>query len=323
MTTEIIDFQTEARRIQPNYLASPSLSIRLSELLPLWLAARRSDNRRPRGIKSYNWKFGRFINFAGDIPIEQLDQALIRRFKLALAERCAATTVRGVLSVVRAFCEWCVVEEYCTTNPALQVPHPRIEDTNPNPLTHEQVSQLLAALEKPFRTHAWTQARTYRLIVLMLNTGLRISEAAGLRMHDLDFDRRLLTVRREIAKNGKVRTIPINTPLLLELQKISHFEQHWGVIDQGDYQGQLGQPLSYQSTCHIFNRVLPRLIDFHVSSHQLRKTFATELYINGENIITIQRLLGHTDPKTTMRYIGLSAQLEHEAVERLVFAKKQ
>lgn len=54
-----------------------------------------------------------------------------------------------------------------------------------------------------------------------------------------------------------------------------------------------------------------------IHSHQLRKTFATELYLRGEDLATIQRLLGHADPKTTMRYIGASAMKEQEAVNRL------
>lgn len=319
MTARLIDFRSSVSRLQPTYFASAKRATTLSRLLPLWLDTRRSDNRRPRGITTYQDKFEQFIAFAGDIAVEKIDEALVKDFKRDTAQRCAPGTVRNALTIVRSFCDWCVAEGYRQDNPAIRVPHPHVEDPNPDPLSREQVAELLAAVALPFKSHKWTQPRTYRLMVLMLNSGLRISEAAGLRMFDLDYDRRLLTVRREVAKNGQHRVIPINTVLLDELEKIRDFRRHWGVIDQGPYKDRLGEPLTYKSLAHIFERVLPRLVDFHIHSHQLRKTFATELYIQGEDLLTIQRLLGHKDPKTTMLYIGISGQREHAAVNRLSF----
>jgi site-specific recombinase XerD len=88
------------------------------------------------------------------------------------------------------------------------------------------------------------------------------------------------------------------------------------VIDQGD-----GTKLTPKSLAHIFERWLAdRGLKIH--PHQLRKTFATELYVAGEDLTTIQRLLGHKDPKTTMRYLGASAQKERDAVQKLRFRDK-
>ncbi len=64
---------------------------------------------------------------------------------------------------------------------------------------------------------------------------------------------------------------------------------------------------------------LPCPIARVVHAHQLRKTFATELYLRGEELVTIQRLLGRADFRPTMRYIGVSSATERAAVARLTF----
>lgn len=58
----------------------------------------------------------------------------------------------------------------------------------------------------------------------------------------------------------------------------------------------------------------------HIHAHQLRKTFATELYLASGDLFLVQRCLGHADPKTTLKYIGAAGGLlDRNAVLKLRF----
>lgn len=311
-----INFRQAARSLgRPVATRTPTLG----HLRDRWLADRRADGRRPRGVAAYADVFDRFVAFAGDVRADQITADLVKDYKRDLMGRVAAGTARHALTVVRSFCAWCVAEGYLDENVALRIAHPRVEAPDPDPLSRAQIGQLLAALDVPNVSHKATHARNRRAVCLMLYAGLRIAEAAGLERRDLDLDRRTLTVRREIAKGGKPRIVPICDELLAELEPVRAYRLAWAVIDQGDAPKRRGKPLEVKSVAHIFELWLPRRLAFPIHAHQLRKTFATELHLRGESLATIQRLLGHSDPKTTMRYIGSSAALEHAAVAKLQF----
>lgn len=312
----IIEFSTAARKHRRRPV-SPTLA----DLRPLWLADRHADNRRPRGVQNYDDVFGRFLTFAqaaGAVTAGDVSEDLVKDYKRHLMSRVAPGTARHALTVVRTFLEWCVRERYLAENVALRVPHPTVEEPNPDPLSTEQIALLLALCDRPPRSHKATWRRNRRAIFLMLYAGLRLAEVAGLEWRDVDLGRRLITVRREIAKGGRPRVVPICDELAEELAAAGRRSAGDAVVDQGDTPEGRGVPLTDKSLAHVFERwVAGRGLVIH--AHQLRKTFATELYLRGEDITTIQRLLGHKDPKTTTRYIGASSAKERAAVMKLTF----
>jgi integrase len=291
---------------------------RLSDLLPLWLTDRRADGRRPRGVRNYEEVFRRFLVFVGDIPVSGITTQVVQMYKRHLMTHVANGTARHALTVIRMFCAWAVDQGYLAYNPALSVAHPKVFPPDPDPLPRDAIYALLRALDTPPARHRQVWQRNRRAICLMLYAGLRLAEVAGLEARDIDLDRRTVIVRREVAKGGRPRVVPICDELAVELEPIRDYQPSWAVVDQGDAPDRRGKPLQIKSLAHIFERWLPRR-GIVVHAHQLRKTFATELYLRGEELVTIQRLLGHADPKTTMRYIGVSSATERAAVARLTF----
>lgn len=288
------------------------------ELRADWLRDRRADGRQKSGVASYDDVFLRWVAFCADIPVGQVTEQLVKHYKRDLMERCQPSTARHALTVVRAFLDWCVDEGYLAENVARKVPHPRVVPPDPDPLSGAEVQQLLRALDRIPRSHRATYKRNRRAVCLMLYAGLRIAEVAGVEWRDIDFIRLEITVRAEVAKGGKPRMVPMCAELADELKTARWQHPSFAVVDQGDTRLGRGKHLGPKSLAHLFERWLPkRGIACH--AHQLRKTFATELYIRGEDLATIQRLLGHSDPKTTMRYIGASAKKEREAVAKLTF----
>jgi integrase len=309
----VLDFQATRQR-RPRQPA-------ISDLLPEWARDRVADGRRPSGVASYTAIARRFLGFCGDGPPGRITEAVVKRYKRDLMARVAPGTARHALTVVRAFCAWCVAEGHLSENVALAVAHPRVELPNPDPLSTAAVQALFRAIDRPPRSHRSTWRRNRRAICLMLYAGLRIAEVAGLEWRDVDLDRREIIVRREIAKGGKPRIVPVCDELLEELLCAKWRAPLYAVVDQGDTRMQRGKHLGSKSLAHLFERYLPGR-GIHIHAHQLRKTFATELYLRGEDLATIQRLLGHSDPKTTIRYIGASAKKEREAVQKLTFRQE-
>jgi integrase len=212
--SKIVDFQAAVRQLQPDHqLHNPPVK----HLVPQWLTDRRSDGRRVRGISSYEDVFLRFLTFAGDIRVRDLDTALVQAYKRERMQQVEASTTRLALTVIRAFCDWAVEKKYLETNPARAVSNPKVLDPDPDPLTSEQVGQLLAVMDQPPRSHKKKWRRNRRAVGLMLYAGLRLAEVAGLEWRDVDLKRRTITVRREIAKGGKSRVLPICDELLDEL----------------------------------------------------------------------------------------------------------
>lgn len=315
-------------------VASPSP--RIADLLDDWRNARLADGMQPRGVARYRQHMDAFLEWAGvDLQVREITRRRIADYKAALGSRptgrrrrsdpegtlVSPGTTRNALTALRAFCDWCVECGYLTENPAQGVKHPKVIPPPPNVLTRAQIRDLFVAIDAPPRSHRATWPRNRRCILLMLYAGLRREEVANLLWGDIDLERRELIVR--YGKGGRSRVVPICRELLVELAQAGIRLAHAPVIDQGDGT-EVG--LDHKGIGHIFERWLPRRWPVAegeqpplVSPHQLRRTFATELYVRGVDLLTIQRLLGHSDPKTTLRYIAASSEKEHAAVELLRF----
>lgn len=286
----------------------------LEALIPNWRISRLADGRRPRGVASYVAKLEQFLVWSGAARPSEFSADLIARYKIALYEReLASGTIRHCLTVLRSFGGYLVSQGLLVRNPALDVGHPKVEPPDPDPLTRAEIGQLLAVIDVPPQSHKKTWRRNRRAIMLGLYGGFRIAEIAELKWGDVDLARGEIIIRKKGGKGGKSRIVPVCEELDTELRLATRHQTTDAVVDQGD-----GRPLTIKSVAHIYERWLAtRGITIH--SHQLRKTFATELYVAGEDLATIQRLLGHSDPKTTMRYLGASAPKERAAVQKLKF----
>lgn len=176
-------------------------------------------------------------------------------------------------------------------------------------------------------------------VALVYGTGMRRSDVLRLRVQDLDFDRRVITIRD--GKGGKDRTtmLPRSLEPGLKAQMAKRAQMHAVDIARGKVDVELPHALAQKypnacrewawqwvfaaddySTCprtasvrrhHLHEKTLNRTLSAaakragvmkHVTSHTLRHSFATHLLEDGKDIRTIQQLLGHSDVSTTMIY---------------------
>ena len=146
------------------------------------------------------------------------------------------------------------------------------------------------------------------IVILALNTGMRKGEILSLKWSDVDMKNRNITVRR--TKNNEVRTIPMTDTLYNMLKTMGQ-----QIGEQYVFSNEEGKP--YGDIKTGFKAALRRAEIKNFRFHDLRHTFASKLMMNGADIGSVQKLLGHKDITMTMRYSHLSNAHLRETVKRL------
>jgi len=160
----------------------------------------------------------------------------------------------------------------------------RFNETELTYLTKEQIKLLLETLKR-------ISIDTYITTKICLSVGTRWSEATGIKARNIANNRISLTD----TKNGKIRQLPLTKELADEVRENAPFKDGYST----------------------FVRVIRSLeIDMPKGqlTHILRHSFASHFMMNGGDILTLQKTLGHSDLKMTMRY----AHLSPEHLERVV-----
>lgn len=221
-----------------------------------------------------------------------------------MSEGLKPATVRGYFDALRAFYTFLVadviIEE--TANPMRRLSPPRVPQEIVEPLTEEQVRELLAV----FNRRRITGHRNYIMCLLMLDTGLRVSEVARLTIGDVNFETRRLKVW---GKGNKRRWAYMGTKLAEALgQYLQYCRPDLANGKDMLFPSWGGRQMASRSISRIMQRHFDRaqIPRANSSAHRLRHTFAVNLLRNGANVFCLQRLLGHSSLSMTKRYVMLA-----------------
>jgi integrase/recombinase XerC len=288
-----------------------------------------ADARRlsERTVLAYRSDLDRFATFwerdfgegtASKTPLSRVDTLAVRSYLASLhRSRLASRSLARHLSTLRSFFRWACREGHVEKNPARALPAPRLPRTLPRAMTQPDTKRLLETDEEgsfPERDRA--------LFELLYATGLRVSEAAGLDLEDVDFSSRLLRV---LGKGNKERIAPFGeeagdalSAYLPAREERRRVGREAGVED--------GEPLFVNSRGgRLTTRSMARLLktrlraaglSIEISPHSLRHSFATHLLEAGADLRAIQELLGHASLSTTQKYTHLDAARLREVYRR-------
>jgi len=194
---------------------------------------------------------------------------------------------------------------YVQGNPARRLPLPKTEQLVPVTLTPEEAQKILAAADTP-----WNRC----LVILLLTTGMRRSEAVEIALDDIDLENGQLLVH---GKGSKERTAPLTEEAV---EATRHYLQHRKKTNcHRLFVSQTGEAIQGRVVNQMLDRVLEKaeLVGRGITPHTLRHTFATHLIRNGTDIRTVQELLGHSDIQTTARYLHSDTRTKQAAVGKL------
>jgi len=233
--------------------------------------------------------------FFGDRPLEEITPQLVEQFRARRLElgNAKATVNRYVAQLKRMFSlavEW----GYAKSNPAQRVRQfSEYEFIKERILTPTEEAALLRECHGQLKP----------LVIAALNTGMRRGELLALRWEDIDLRRGLIWVKK--SKSGKQRAVPINQTLRAILRELPSFDRR---------QGPVFEPVNTQA---CFEKARAGAGMPELRFHDLRHTFATRLVDRGVDIITIQKLLGHSTVVITQRYTHARDDRAFQAVAAL------
>ena len=169
---------------------------------------------------------------------------------------------------------------------------PKKEHKLPTVLSENEVGKLINQIDN---------IKHRAIISLIYSAGLRISEAANLKLSDIDSDRNIILIRG--AKGKKDRTTLLSRTVL---ELLRDYYRQYKPIDYL-FQGQTGGQYSVKSIQNVFRRAVNKTgLKKHATVHTLRHSFATHLLEHGTDIRYIQELLGHNSSKTTEIYTHIT-----------------
>ena len=281
-----------------------------------------ADERRfsPRTVLAYRTDLDRFAEFwekdfanenAGKTALAKIDTLAVRSYLAHLHRaRLSNRSLARHLSTLRSFFRWACREGHLEKNPARGLPSPRIPRTLPRALTLPDTERLL---ESGGGDETLLPGRERALFELLYATGLRVSEAAGLDLEDVDFSARLVRVT---GKGSRERIVPFGETAAEALRGYLPVRASLR-RDVEDDDPESGEPLFVNArggrlTTRSMARLLKRRLRAaglpeEISPHALRHTFATHLLQAGADLRAIQELLGHASLSTTQKYTHLDA----------------
>ena len=278
----------------------------LREIFNIFL--RQSKHERglsDRTLEGYVDSLHLFLKFLNkqDCSLGELNTEFIRNFLFYGREECgwAARTYRIHHSNLNVFCKWLMRNDYRKENPLDPIEKPKLNKPIVKALTAEEVHRILyAALLKSAR-NSFLKLRNHALMMLPLHTGLRLSEVINLHIADLNLSEKLLHVRN--GKGAKDRMVVITNELASTLHMyLMEHEKFYRMGTLTVFPSKSGKKLTPREFRRLSDRI-GKLANVKFASHDLRRTYATDLSRNNVSPFIMQQQLGHSDIRVTMRYV--------------------
>ncbi|NSW52218.1 MAG: tyrosine-type recombinase/integrase [Anaerolineae bacterium] len=299
-----------------------------SNAIPTYSLYLASNGFSPHTVKYYAGCMKRVLKAIGDRPVAAIQyQDLVLFMADVSARGRSQNTLRAYWKSFRSFFSWAQLELGLKELPNAKIKCPAEPPTEVIPFTQEDVQALLKAAEytrpavshgrKSFQMKRATAARDIALVKLLLDTGLRVSEAARLTVGDVDlFDNCAVQVHAyRSGKKSRPRTVFISRRTAYQIHR------YLSTRDKPHNSEPLflsikNNPMDRDSIRHLLDNLGTRADVPNTHPHRFRHTFAIEFLRNGGNVYTLQRLLGHSTLDMVRRYLHLS-EVDIENAHRL------
>lgn len=299
-----------------------------------WLTA---QDRAPLTVRGYTTALAQFAGWfeqqtGGTLDPARITPLDVRSYRQYLvAQRRKPATVNQHLAALRAFARWGQDTAQAAGDPTQGVK--LLEEVTPAPrwLTRQEQYALLRAARDamqlgdlrangdPAYPGAVWPRRDYALLVLLLNTGLRLAEVAALQVDDVTLNGRSGEVQVRQGKSRKARAVPLN-------KDAREAVQAWlDARPEGDcvalFLSQKGGALSERAISERVRELAERAGLKSASPHTLRHSFAKNLVDAGVGLERVAALLGHANLNTTRRYVTPSQADLQAATEKVAWGE--
>lgn len=221
-------------------------------------------------------------------------------------------SINCYLRAIRAFWSWLLAEDIIRTNPFSRVKIPRPPHKVVPTFSEAEIRTILGTLD----TSAPEGFRGWTIILVLLDTGLRVSELAGLKVEDVKLDEGMLKVT---GKGAKERMVPIGAKVQRAIWKyVERYRPEPASPSRaGLFLTRRGDPLTKGRVETLLRHYGQKagLQGVRCSPHTFRHTFAITYLRNGGDVFSLQRILGHSSLDVVRVYVNL-AQTDVKAAHR-------
>ena len=226
-------------------------------------------------------------------PAGPPSKASLQQMVIGLRQRdVKPVTINTYITALNAFCLWLYQEGHAAER--MKLSKLKIEQRVLTLLDDAQMRALIGFKPKTFR-----QARTHLAVLLILDTGLRLSEALNLRHADIHFDNLILRV---FGKGQKERLVPFSIELRRRIYRFEQLKAKKGIRSEFLFAGFQGSQWEKRNSTTALHLLLDKLRLPRFGWHRLRHTFATNWLRHGGDVVRLSRVLGHSQITTTMKY---------------------
>jgi integrase/recombinase XerD len=231
-------------------------------------------------------------------------------------------TTNARLRFLKTFYNFLVNEKLVENNPAGQVRFIKEDERIFQPLNEDEIQRLLIVPN----VKQYPQFRDKCIMFLLYDSGLRIKEAIGLTINELDLSGRRIVLPANKAKGRRVRIIPLsNIVIKLLIELITENETHFN--SKNLFLNWYGEPMAEDTFRRNLKRYVKKAgITKPFSCHDFRRQSITEMLKNGASLFSVMAIVGHQQITTTKKYAHFDEETiknQHELYSPLTRLKKR
>lgn len=241
--------------------------------------------------------------FSIDVSPIDITEEEIKNFVYHLSKKVSARTQARVISGLKSFFQYLMVEDYRKDFPLELIETPKLGRKLPDTLSLEEINQLIAAIDLSKEGGERNKA----MLETLYGCGLRVSELVELKISDLFLEEGFVKVT---GKGNKQRFVPMSeyTKKIIQLYQTevrSHLPIQKGFEDIL-FLNRRGKKLTRAMVFTVIKQLAEKIgLHKNISPHTFRHSFATHLLENGADLRAIQMMLGHESITTTEVYVHL------------------
>lgn len=271
----------------------PTSAIGLGSALDAFCAGKAAEGLSPRTITWYRMIGERLIGrFGATRPVDTLTPTELRAWLVELRATLAPISVAGYVRGLRVLGNWLAADGLAAARALRGLARPRVPRKLIEPLSDADLRRLLAAAGE----------RDRAVLLLLLDTGLRVSEVVGIRLGDLRPDGGI----KVTGKGATERVVPVGAAARRAVGAYLALRGP-GTADERLLLNQADERLTTSGISQLLRRMKARAgVRARCNPHTFRHTFAHRYLVNGGDALTLQRILGHTSLEMVRRYVTLS-----------------
>jgi len=270
-----------------------------------------SDNT----IDSYLRDIRKLAKFSEEKDLNELQitKAEVKKFIASInKEGISARSQSRIISGIKAFYKYLILEDYLKVNPTELIESPRIGMKLPDTLSIEEIDSLISAIDL---SHPQGE-RNRAILEVLYSCGLRVSELTNLKLSNIRFKEGYVKV---LGKGNKERFAPIGNSAIKFLNIYLNEIRNHQTIKKGSedivFLNRRGKQLTRVMIFTIIKQLSEKIgMEKKISPHTFRHSFATHLIEGGADLRAVQEMLGHESITTTEIYTHLDREYLRETI---------